>query len=205
MFCGIVDHTGTLEAIDQKSKGVLLRIRSQFSDFSLGESIAVDGVCLTVTAFDENTFDCELSPETMSVTAASAYRVGQLVNLERAMRLSDRIGGHLVTGHVDETILLDNKVRRGDFTEFHFSDFPAEKKAYLIEKGSVTINGVSLTVNKVDEDGFTVMLIPHTLERTQLSDLLPEMRVNIEWDYMAKIIVNSNKVTEVLKERVYEN
>ena len=188
MFCGIVDHLGTLEHIAPKPDGVLLRIRSQFTDFSLGESIAVDGVCLTVTASDGNTFECELSPETLNVTIAHHYRSGQLLNLERAMRLSDRMGGHWVTGHVSETITVSRKARHDEFVEFYFSDVAKPTLSYLVPKGSVAINGVSLTVNTVDETGFSLMLIPHTLERTNLSSLKVNDRVNVEWDYLAKLV-----------------
>lgn len=188
MFSGIVDHIGQLVGVQQKTKGVLFRIRSTFSDFNLGESIAVDGVCLTVTAFENDVFECELSPETLVVTRASEYQVGQQLNLERAMCMGDRIGGHLVTGHVDGLITLDNKKQCDEFFELHFSDFSKNNFSYLIPKGSVTINGVSLTVNAIDPEGFSVMLIPHTLERTNLSALNVGDRVNVEWDYMAKII-----------------
>lgn len=188
MFCGIVDHIGILEHIEQKPKGVLFRVRSEFTDFVLGESIAIDGACLTVTANEADMFECELSPETLNVTIAGNYQIGQPLNLERAMRMNDRIGGHLVTGHVDETILVESKAQHDEFIELYFSGFSRENLAYLIPKGSVTINGVSLTVNAVDENGFSVMLIPHTLERTNLSALVLMQRVNVEWDYMAKLI-----------------
>ena len=188
MFCGIVDHIGTLEHIERKPKGVLFRIRCQFADFSLGESIAVDGVCLTVIASDEDSFECELSPETLNVTIASRYQVGQLVNLERAMRINDRIGGHWVTGHVAETVVVNSKTKHDEYTELYLSNFSKPNLAYLVPKGSVAINGVSLTVNAVNDTNFSVMLIPHTLERTNLSTLKSNDSVNVEWDYLAKLI-----------------
>lgn len=194
MFSGIVDHTGTVEKIIQKPKGLLFRIRSQFTDFSLGESIAIDGMCLTVTNSDTHTFECELSPETLNVTIAGHYQVGQSLNLERAMRMNDRIGGHLVTGHIDETLIVNKKIHHDDFVELHFSVPSKKSQAYLISKGSVTINGVSLTVNTIDQNGFSVMLIPHTLERTNLSNLDAGTQVNVEWDYVAKIIQRQSEL-----------
>lgn len=191
MFSGIVDHTGILKSIEQKPKGLLFRIQTQFTDFVLGESIAVDGVCLTVVNSSDNTFDCELSPETLKLTIAKTYNVGRTVNLERAMRLNDRIGGHLVTGHVDKTLCIDHRILHDEFIELRFTGFSEEDRAFLIKKGCVAINGVSLTVNTVNADYFSVMLIPHTLERTSLSTIKPGQRVNIEWDYVAKLILNN--------------
>ncbi len=190
MFCGIIDHVGILEAIEPKSQSTLLRIRSQWADFSLGESIAVDGMCLTVVASHHNCFDCELSPETLAITTAQQYRIGQLLNLERALCVGDRIGGHFVTGHVDQTLILDRKIQQGGCVELHFSGFSQKVCAYLVAKGSVTLNGVSLTVNRVDQSNVVVMLIPHTLAHTNLSQLEPKSHVNVEWDYMAKLVGN---------------
>jgi len=198
MFCGIVDHVGTVKFIEQKTDGLLLRIQTQFNDFVVGESIAVDGACLTVIDSQHNNFDCQLSPETTRVTIANSYQIGQVVNLERAMRLNDRIGGHLVTGHVEETIVVKDQIQHDGFIENHFCDYPDDKRAFLIDKGSITINGVSLTVNTVDTNHFSLLLIPHTLERTNLSNLVPGQRVNVEWDYVARLILNKTKTSRTL-------
>lgn len=203
MFTGIVDHCGELLSIE---RGETLRfwIASLFMDLSLGESVAVDGVCLTVTDLRDNQFACELSPETLNITTAGTYKVGQSLNLERAMRFSDRISGHLVTGHVDNTLLISAIKAHQDFTQIDFPGVSEENQRYLIAKGSVAIDGVSLTVNQVYDDGFSVMLIPHTLGRTNLSGLLKGKAVNVEWDYLAKLAVQGGwmKVGEKTYDRL---
>ena len=166
----------------------MLWISCQFDALVLGESISVDGVCLTVVDSKPNGFACEVSPETMGLTIANEYTVGRIVNLERSMCLNDRVGGHLVTGHVDQSLFVEETQSYDGFIEVIFSAVGARNQSYLIEKGSVAVNGVSLTINKVHADGFCVMLIPHTLQRTNLSQLLLGRRVNVEYDQMAKLV-----------------
>jgi riboflavin synthase len=196
MFTGIIDHIGTIVASQPTSVGRLLRIASRFEDLTLGESIAVDGVCLTVMAIDGKHFDVQVSPETLAKTTLSGYPQQQTINLERAMCLNDRVGGHLVTGHVDETIVLARKISQDAYCELFFSTVSNQQQCYLIPKGSVTINGVSLTVNAVDASGFSVMLVPHTLANTTLSQLNATMHVNVEWDYVAKIVAKQVTMNE---------
>lgn len=188
MFTGIIAHQGELFSVTTNAKQSQLWIQSQFLDLVLGESIAVDGICLTVDEIDGKNFLCALSPETLRCTNARHYQKGRSVNLERALQLQDRLGGHLVAGHVDcvaRVALID---QQHDFTAITFSHIAKTAMHYFVMKGSVCVNGVSLTLNRMTVDGFEVMLIPHTLHRTNLSYLKINDEVNIEFDQMVKII-----------------
>ncbi len=203
MFSGIVDHCGKL--VSAPSHQTQFWVTSQFNDLILGESIAVDGMCLTVVDLRDGQFACELSPETLRITIAAHYQIGQALNLERAMRLNDRLSGHFVTGHIDETLSVGNINVYDEFIEVQFSDVSSKNQRYLLQKGSVAINGVSLTVNQVDRNGFSIMLIPHTLERTHLSDLKVGQRVNVEWDYLAKLIGQQMQQASCDEEAIHES
>lgn len=190
MFTGIVDHTGIIKEVRRSERGITLTIESRFERFNLGESISVDGVCLTVTEFQGTIFSVEISPETERLTTFGKTSIGQTVNLERALQAQDRFGGHWVTGHVEQMARVEKIVTHAEFKEIQFSGLDSSRKSFITPKGSVTVNGVSLTINEVTETGFSVMLIPHTLERTNLSLLQVGSEVNIECDWMAKIVVN---------------
>lgn len=156
-------------------------------DFEAGESIAVNGVCLTVAGFRSGAFEADASPETLQRSTLKDLRSGDPVNLERALRPIDRLGGHFVLGHVDDTGRLEGKRREGDFWFLRFAA-AASVTHYLVEKGSVALDGVSLTVNTCDENALSVAVIPHTLERTNLSVRRPGDRVNIEVDILGKYV-----------------
>jgi len=190
MFTGIVDHCGTIKEIRREPERMTLLIECEFKDLAEGESIAVDGVCLTAVDPKPGMFECHISPETLNCTLISTYLAGRRVNLERSLRLSDRMGGHWVTGHVDGYTRVLDRSNRGDFVFFLFS-LPPSGKRYIGKKGSVALNGVSLTVNEVaaSESKFSIMLVPHTLERTNLHTLEVGHSVNIEFDWMAKLIL----------------
>lgn len=188
MFTGIIDHCGVITHIAQSSNSIRLSIAHQFSDLVLGESICVDGVCLTVTHIEENHFQCDLSPETLRLTNAKNYHVNSLVNLERSMRLSDRFGGHIVTGHADGILKIRKFEKRNEFILCEFSEISKNHYLFLTAKGSVCVNGVSLTINTVDDYSFSVMLIPHTLQKTNLHKLKQGDCINIEYDYLAKLV-----------------
>lgn len=188
MFTGIVDHMGSVLNIESNQNKAILWIASQFSDFVLGESISVDGVCLSVVDTRVNQFTVQVSPETLSLTIIPDYQIGQCVNLERAMRLGGRLGGHVVSGHVDTYFRVKEIESVNEYCRMRFQGEKKSELSYLIKKGSVAVNGVSLTINNVFDDGFDVMLIPHTLERTNLSQLKLGSRINIEFDQMAKMI-----------------
>lgn len=190
MFTGCVDHSGHLVKIENLASGKRFHIASQFTDLVLGESVCVNGVCLSVTQTYGDEFTADVSPETVALTHFDSIVNGSLVNLERSMRLNDRLNGHFVMGHVDGVAVLETKIPHDGFMEYHFQVKDSKAKDYLVTKGSIAVNGVSLTLNKVHQFGFSVMLIPETLARTNLSALNCQDYVNIEYDYLAKLIVN---------------
>lgn len=189
MFTGIVDHQGTITSLQSQGNALKLTVQSTFQDWCLGESIAVDGMCLTVTAFDQHTFRCDVSPESLSVTTAKDWTVGQSINLERALQLTDRLGGHVVTGHVDGLAQLIECHWQQAFLHLRLKPKDPDAMRYLCHKGSVTLNGVSLTVNAVSHEDFDVLLIPHTLQRTNLGSLKVGDWLNLEVDYFARYVV----------------
>ncbi|MFM8269654.1 MAG: riboflavin synthase [Pseudomonadota bacterium] len=191
MFTGIVQELGKIKTIAPLKAGWLLEVSSQLGPFQLGESIAVDGVCLTVTKSSPEGFFCELSPETLFLTLAQKYQEGSVVNLERALSLGDRMGGHWVTGHVDKVISLTEKEVFNEFWKLGFSRVPENIGIHLVHKGSIALNGVSLTLNSVSQTSFEVMIIPHTLEKTNLKLLEVGDEVNVEVDWMSKLIVQT--------------
>ena len=184
MFTGIIDHCGTVTAV----YGTVIRVSCEFSDWQLGESIAVDGICLTVTQFGDGYFESDISAETQAVSTVDQFKLGCKVNLERPLRLSDRLGGHIVQGHVDQVAYLAEREVMDDCVKLVFTGITATMQRLLIQKGSIAVNGVSLTLNRVIPQGFEVMLIPHTLQRTNLEELRPGDAVNIEYDWLAKVV-----------------
>lgn len=196
MFTGIIDHQGIINHIDQTGFSIL----SQFENIQIGESIAVDGVCLTVTKFEGRKLFFDVSKETISKTTIMNYHLETPVNLERALRLGDSMGGHWVTGHIDTQLKVKEINIQGEFTYFRFTYVPSEympvfnQRKYIISKGSVCLNGISLTVNNCFEDGFDVMLIPQTLKITTMSKLQVNDLVNVEYDNMTKIIAHQFEI-----------
>jgi riboflavin synthase len=190
MFTGIIDHCGRIKRIEDIAAGKRLWISCQFENLIEGESISVDGACLTVVSPQQQEFACDVSPETVKLTKIAQAKLGDKVNLERALRLSDRLGGHFVSGHVDQMCQVSKIQQLNAFTHIHFSGLAADSIHLLVKKGSITINGVSLTLNAVSNSSFEVMLIPETLEKTNLSDLRENNLVNIEYDMMAKLVSN---------------
>ena len=164
---------------------------------ALGESIAVNGCCLTIVSADAELMDFEMSPETLDRTALRRLAVGHCVNLERAMRPADRFGGHIVQGHVDGIATLVHRQDHGDHHEMRFR-VDAEADRYLIDKGSVTLDGISLTVVRPNGVGeFDVWVIPHTFEHTTLRDLLPGDPLNVEFDVLAKHVERLLRVPQL--------
>jgi riboflavin synthase len=200
MFTGLIEGTGKLVKIEPRGKDMLLSIEAGFELDGLaeGESVSVDGVCLTVVSWNERTFTAEVSQETLSRTTISRLRPGDQVNLERALRLGDRLGGHLVNGHVDGKARVILRKKRGDSIVFAFEVAP-ELARYLIEKGSVAVDGVSLTINSCDEKSFEVNLVPHSARVTNLGNLKVGDQVNLEVDvigkYVEKFVRNMQKST----------
>jgi len=192
MFTGIVEGKGRVRSLGNGNRGVTVAIEAPFdlSSDNVGDSIAVNGICLTVTGMTSTVFSADVSKETLSRTNLGRMKAGSEVNLERALRLGDRLGGHLVTGHIDGSGVIRKLEKRG---ESLYIEIKAEKKElrYIVEKGSVAIDGVSLTVNSVGNDSFTLNIIPHTLGLTTLGDLRQGRRVNIETDIIGKYIEKS--------------
>lgn len=189
MFTGIIQGKGRVQRAQASGGGMVFLLESDFNliDPEEGESIAVNGVCLTARDIKGNTFLVDVSPETLSRTGLGDLKSGGMVNLERALRLSDRLGGHMVSGHVDTQGRVEDRRSEGDFTIYTFSLSRSLTK-YVIEKGSVAINGISLTVNSCEDERFTVSIIPHTLTVTTLGELKPGDRVNIEVDIIGKYV-----------------
>lgn len=196
MFTGIIQHLAKIILCEFRGKTLKLGIETQFANLIEGESIAVDGVCLTVINPQISYFECELSPETLSLTTFAFIKIGSYVNLERSLTLTDTLGGHFVYGHVDKKIWVKKVNRYEAFQEIIFAGIEQNERAYIVKKGSIAINGVSLTINQVFEDGFSVMMIPHTLEKTNLGFLAEGDAVNIEFDHLVRIIVNRIQLLE---------
>jgi len=190
MFTGIIKALGTIEAMERRGGDVRLSVRSPglpWSDYEIGESIAVNGVCLTAVALHAGGFDTDVSNETLAVTALGGLAVGSAVNLEPALSLGERLGGHLVSGHVDCTGKVIS--RREDARSIRLSiEIPRDYARYVAKKGSVCVDGVSLTINEVSGSIFELNIIPHTAEVTIIGDYRTGTVVNIEVDLLARYI-----------------
>lgn len=194
MFTGIVAAVGRIDSVKPAPGGVRLHIATgglDMGDVALGDSIAVNGVCLTVVAFDKTFFQAEVSQASLGVVAG--FSAGAPVNLEKALRLADRLGGHLMSGHVDGTGTVARFDAVGDNRRLVI-EAPAAIARYIARKGSIAVDGVSLTVNAVDGNAFEVNLIAHTLASTTLQGLKPGARVNLEVDMLARYVERLSSV-----------
>lgn len=193
MFTGLIEDIGTIVAVENRSGSVLLTIShaAHLDDLKEGDSVAVDGACLTVTATDDRKFSVEASKETVNATTLGTKKTGQRVHLERALTFSGRLGGHLVTGHVDEQGRVAALLPEGRSLKmtFQISD---RSTRYVVEKGSVAVDGVSLTVNEVRGNRFTVMVIDYTAAHTVLAGKKVGDAVNIETDIIGKYLERLN-------------
>jgi riboflavin synthase len=189
MFTGIIEGLGTIVSVTPGNQGQALTIAADFdlADTKLGASIAVDGACLTAVKLDGRQFSVDVSPETLRRTTLGGLRAGARVNLERALRLGDRLDGHLVSGHVDGIGQIRDRRREGNAIVIRIG-VAAELARYMIEKGSVAVAGTSLTINHVGDDGFEVSIIPHTAHLTTIGASRVGQRVNIETDMIGKYI-----------------
>ncbi|MBR3889201.1 riboflavin synthase [bacterium] len=185
MFTGIVEETGKIKAITNSS--ICISASKVLEDTKIGDSIAVNGVCLTVTDLKQNEFNADISQETLKVTALSELKSGSNVNLERALTLSSRLGGHIVSGHIDTVGKIYSISQEKEFYNISI-EFPNEFKKYVAKKGSITINGISLTIAEENENIVTIAIIPHTYNNTALKDLKTGSNVNIEFDILAKYV-----------------
>jgi len=188
VFSGIIERVGEVATLTPAVRGgARLTIRGGPRGLRIGESIAVSGACMTVTRIRGTTFVVDVSPESVRRTTLGALRPGKRVNLERSLRLADRLSGHLVFGHVDGIGELRSVTREGDGALFRFG-VPPSLARYLVEKGSVAVDGISLTVFECTARSFTVAVIPHTLAVTTLGDRRPGDRVNLESDMLARYV-----------------
>ena len=185
MFTGIVEEVGTVTGLE--GQRLTIAASRVLEDVKLGDSIAVNGACLTVVDFQASSFSVELAPETLKRTSFSVWIPGREVNLERPLAVSDRLGGHIVQGHVDATGRITSLKPDGDCVIFRVAS-PKRLMPYIVEKGFVAVDGISLTVVKVGSSSFTLSVIPYTLANTNLQGQAKDGRVNLEVDIVAKYV-----------------
>ncbi len=199
MFTGIIEEIGKIKTFNKNSNGAEIEIECSkvLNDSKIGDSISVNGTCQTVVEISNNSFKARISDETLKVTNFNSAKIGQAVNLERALTLSSRLGGHIVSGHIDGVGKFISKEKLTDFYNLCF-EIPSEVDKYIVYKGSITINGISLTVASIKNNIVEVAIIPHTFENTNLFNLKEGDLVNIETDLLGKYVekilsVNNNK------------
>ncbi|WP_133127793.1 riboflavin synthase [Legionella nagasakiensis] len=190
MFTGLIEQQGAVIANINGDGGQRLLIDSQFNNLQDGESIAVNGVCLTLLSAAEQYLAFDVSPETLARTALGELRAGDLVNLERALVATGRFGGHYVSGHVDGMIRLQTITQVGEYVEIVVGEFESEHLKFLLPKGSITLDGVSLTINAVKNQCLSILLVPHTLANTTLAKRYVGDRLNVEFDYLTRIVAH---------------
>lgn len=189
MFTGIVEEVGLIEKIKigEKSSSLIIKASNVLKGIDIGDSICTNGVCLTVVKISENKFEVDVMPETLRKTNFNQLKIGSKVNLERALTLNTRLGGHIVSGHIDGTGKIIH-IEREDNAVWFWIEIAEELTRYIVEKGSITVDGISLTVAFVDNKSFKVSIIPHTAKETILLNKLVGEEVNIECDILAKYI-----------------
>jgi riboflavin synthase len=196
MFTGIVEAVGEVAEIKPIPAGLRLRLTSPLSsDLTPGDSLAVNGVCLTVVSSDPSAVHLDVSPETLRVTALASLKRGSIVNLERSMRVDARVGGHFVQGHVDATGSVEEIRKDGDFWWLTVR-FPPSLAAQFVRKGSVAVDGISLTVAGVDDRRFDVQVIPYTWDHTNLRSLKVNDLVNVECDMLGKYVLRAMEIAK---------
>ena len=190
MFTGIIEAIGKIQAINITGQGARLVITTgtlDMDDVKLGDSIATNGICLTVVAYDSSSFSADVSNETLKRTGFANYQTGQAVNLEKAMLPTTRFGGHMVSGHVDAVVGISSIENNGNSIEY-WLEMPSDLAPYIAEKGSITIDGTSLTVNSVTADKFRITIVPHTTAQTIIANYQAGTQVNLEVDLIARYI-----------------
>ena len=189
MFTGLIEDCGSLKGISKTSNSAVITLETSLPTESLnkGDSVAVNGVCLTVVSKDAHSFSADVSPETFSTSTLELLRSGSRVNLERALRVGDRLGGHIVTGHVDAVGHVKQMTSSQNAIIIEI-EVPVACSRYLVEKGSIAVDGISLTINAVNSNCFQLSIIPHTLDVTTLKELRTGSKVNIETDILGKYV-----------------
>lgn len=191
MFTGLIESVARVIENEPHQSGRRLTIEANFDGIQSGESIAINGVCLTVLPnHGSQRLSFDLSPETLALTTLETLASEQKVNVERALVANSRMGGHYVSGHVDTTAKIRSLKEIGEFIELSIGDFNMPASAYLLPKGSITLDGISLTINSAEAEEITVMLVPHTLSMTTFSELKIGQKVNVEFDYLARIVAH---------------
>lgn len=187
MFTGIIEKIGIIKSIEQNGSNLIFQITAPNTCYKLGQSIAINGTCLTAIKFNQEDFWVEAIPETLSLTNLGTLKVGEIVNLENSLRTGDSLDGHFVLGHIDFKTTVQAINPDGESKRIWFN-LPNNYAKYIAKKGSVCINGVSLTISDVKADAWEVCLIPYTLEHTNLGKLVPNSAVNIEIDILARYL-----------------
>ncbi len=189
MFTGIIEEIGRIKKFQLTQKNALIEIECKkiLEEIKIGDSVAINGVCQTVTTISNNSFTADVSTETLKVTNFSNFKIGDFVNLERALTLQSRLGGHIISGHVDNIAKIENISQNSDFYLFSIS-IPKDIEKYVVKKGSICINGISLTVANISDRTIELAIIPHTYKNTNLQYLKANDNVNIEVDMLAKYV-----------------
>lgn len=203
MFTGLVEEVGTINNIHKANQGAVILINCSkiLDDIKLGDSVAVNGACQTVTRILSDGFEVEASQETLDITTFKDYKKGEKVNLERAMPANGRFGGHIVSGHIDGVGTFKNKINQG-LADLYYFEAPDEVAKYIVYKGSITINGISLTIASLEDNTFSISVIPHTVQNTNLIYLKPGDKVNLESDVIAKYIEKLIHKTDNVSEKI---
>ena len=188
MFTGIITNIGKISKIEKSGDWILtIKVENFTDNLAIGASIACNGVCLTVIEKDSDSFTVQASNETLALTTVANWQIGTNINLERALKVGDELGGHFVSGHVDGLATLTAKEQIANSYKLNFS-VPANLSKFIVKKGSVTLNGVSLTVNEAENELFSVNIIPHTLVETNLGDYKLGDKINLEIDVIARYL-----------------
>ncbi|WP_448587990.1 riboflavin synthase [Thermocrinis sp.] len=194
MFSGLVEEVGKVEELRLVPGGAKLKVRSGLTELKIGDSVSVNGVCLTLVEWDGMVMNFDLSQETLSRSNLRFLKRGDVVNLERALKVGDRIGGHFLQGHVDFTSRIEVFSQKGSHWELRIS-LPEEYLEYVVEKGSIGIDGISLTINSVEQGSVSINIIPHTHEHTNLKHRKVGDLVNVELDLLGKYVINYLRLT----------
>ncbi len=199
MFTGLIEEVGKVKSINRKYDGLQIQVQAEkiLEDVKIGDSISINGVCLTVVSIGEGSFSFDVSQETLNRSNIKYLKIGDYVNLERALRVSDRLGGHIVQGHVDTTGKISKIIPLGEHTVFQI-DIPEKYIHLVVEKGSIAVDGISLTVNSLERNIISINIIPHTIKQTNLQYRKIGDIVNIEFDIIGKYVWN---MVEKIKER----
>jgi riboflavin synthase len=209
MFTGLIEETGKVKSINRKGNSLSIEVEAEkiLEDTKIGDSIAINGVCLTVVSIKDRSFSFDVSKETLDRSNFKQIKIGEVVNLERALKVSDRLGGHIVQGHVDTTGKIIQITPLGEHTAFVI-EIPERYTHFIVEKGSIAVDGISLTINSIEKNRFSLNIIPHTLEETNLKYRKVGDTVNIEFDIIGKYVFNmlkNRKDTNLSLEKLLEN